>query len=340
MIISKTPVRISLFGGGTDYPAYYENNPAAVLGTTIDKYIYISVHPLQHFFDYKLRVGYSKVELVNSVNEIQHPSVRECLKFFGIDEGIDIHIFAELPARTGLGSSSSFTVGFIHALKEFMRHKASKEILAKESLFVEQQLIKEKVGSQDQYHAAYGGLNEIIFSKENIECLPIDIEEDRKNLLDRSLMLFYTGIKRYAEDILDEQIKKTKSLKNNEYLKEMYALVKEAKNLLVEASDFQFEKAFGELMHESWQLKCKLSSQITSAYIDSLYTKARDAGALGGKLCGAGRGGFLLLFVPKESQENVRKALHPLMEIDFNFEDQGSTILYHNLKRKKELVNV
>ncbi len=340
MIISKTPVRISFFGGGTDYPAYYKKYPAAVLGTTIDKYIYISLHALQHFFDYKIRVGYSKVELVNSIADIQHPSVRECLKFYGVDEGLDVHIFAELPARTGLGSSSSFTVGFIHALKAFVKQKITKELLAKESLYVEQQLIGEKVGSQDQYHAAFGGLNKIKFSHQGIECEPVDISMERKYLLDNSLMLFYTGVKRYAEDILEEQITKTKSSKNDEYLNEMYALVREAEKLLIDGSQYQFVSSWGALMHESWQLKCKLSSQITSDYIDDLYTKARHAGALGGKLCGAGRGGFLLLVVPEESKEKVRKALDPLMEVDFNFENEGSSILYHNLKSKKEFVNV
>lgn len=329
MIISKTPVRISLFGGGTDYPSYYKKKSGAVLGTTIDKYIYLSLNKLSPFFEYNIRIGYSKSEIVNTLDEIQHPSVRECLKHFELDKGLDIHIFADLPARTGLGSSSAFTVGFLNALNAYKGQKSLKEMLAQKALYVEQQLIKEKVGSQDQYHAAYGGLNLIKFQGDEIQVNPVIISNEKRKALEGSLMLFYTGVKRYAEDVLDEQIIKTKSSLNDEHLEKMYQMVFEAEEIISRCSTEQMIKNLGALLDKSWQLKRLLSSKISSTFIDELYEVAKVAGAYGGKLCGAGLGGFLLLMVPQEKQDKVRQALHPLLEVQFNFENEGSSIIYY-----------
>lgn len=330
MIISKTPVRISFFGGGTDYPSYYEKKPGAVLGTTINKYIYLSLNKLSPFFDYNIRVGYSKSEVVEEVSQIQHPSVKACLEHYGLSKGLDIHIFADLPARTGLGSSSSFTVGFLNALNAYMGRKSLKKMLAQKALHVEQKLICEKVGSQDQYHAAYGGLNVIEFSQSDIRVRPVILSQEKRTLFENSLMLFYTGVKRYAEDILDEQISNTKSAKNDDCLERMYEMVFEAESILSDYSGDQMLQKLGALMDEGWQLKQKLSSKISNAFVNELYTKAKRAGAYGGKLCGAGHGGFLLLMVPPEMQNAVKEALKPLLEVEFNFENEGSSIIYFN----------
>ncbi|MCH9634277.1 MAG: D-glycero-alpha-D-manno-heptose 7-phosphate kinase [Chlamydiae bacterium] len=330
MIISKTPVRISFFGGGTDYPSYYLKKNGAVLGTTINQYIYLSLNSLSPFFDYKIRVGYSKSEVVNSLDEIQHPSVRECLKYAELFEGLDIHIFADLPARTGLGSSSAFTVGLLNALNAYKGKKSLKALLAEKALYVEQKLIQEKVGSQDQYHAAYGGLNVIEFSKEGVQVRPVIISNEKKTLLDNSLMLFYTGVKRYAEDILEEQITKTKSAENNSNLELMHEMVFEAESIISQLPPTEMLIELGHLMDQGWQLKRKLSSKISNNHIDELYSKAKLAGAYGGKLCGAGRGGFLLLMVPIDKQNSVREALSPLREVKFGFENEGSSIIYYN----------
>lgn len=328
MIISKTPVRISFFGGGTDYPDYYIRYKGAVLGTTINKYIYLSVNKLSAFFDHKIRVNYSLAEKVNTIDEIKHPSVRECLKYKNILEGLDIHVFAELPAKTGLGSSSSFTVGLLNALYKLQNKVVSKDILAKEALHVEQKLIGERVGSQDQIHAAHGGLNLIEFDKNGYDVSPINIDEHKLHLFEDSLMLFYTGLNRYADEILEEQIKNTKAGSKDAYLRRMFDMVYEAKDMLYELDGNDLIENLGLLMHEGWELKKQLSSKISNTHIDNFYQQALQAGAIGGKLCGAGYGGFLLLTVPKDKQNSVRIALKDLLEVDFKFDHSGSQIIY------------
>ena len=231
MIISKTPVRLSFFGGGTDYREYFEREGGAVLGTTIDKHIYVSVNRLSEFFEYKIRVGYSRAELVNTVSEIIHPSVKHTLKHRKLT-GLDIHIFADLPARTGLGSSSSFTVGLLSALNALENKKATKQELADEAIYIEQTLIKENVGVQDQMHAAFGGLNVIEFDKSGIKIRPVEISDDKFSALNESMMVFYTGATRYASEILEEQIENTKACKNDEGLKRMNQMVFEAEKII------------------------------------------------------------------------------------------------------------
>lgn len=329
LIISRTPVRISFFGGGTDYPAFYQENPGAVLGTTIDQYTYISVKTLQSsFFDHSIRVAYSKTELVTRREEIQHPSVRESLKFKEIEGNLDIHIFSDLPARTGLGSSSSFTVGFLNALYALQGKKVSKQRLAEEACHVEQNLIQENVGSQDQFHAAFGGFNLIEFKPSFTQVRPVVMTREKKELLEEHLLIFFTGMTRFASEIVKEQVDKTKTRQNDLFLKEMHEMVYAAEEIMVSTPADQMPKAFGELLHESWELKKRLSSKISNDSLDEAYALARKAGAFGGKLCGAGSGGFLAFIVPPPLQSNVREALKGMQEVSFRFENEGSTIVY------------
>ena len=328
MIISRTPVRISFFGGGTDYREYFERKGGAVLGTTINKYNYISVNRLSDFFEYKVRVGYSKAELVNDIEDIEHPSVRETLKFKKVNGNLDIHIFADLPARTGLGSSSSFTVGFLNALYALEGMVVSKQQLAEESIYIEQQMIKENVGCQDQMHAAYGGLNIIEFNKSSISVRPVVISKEKYARLNESLLVFYTGLTRYASEIVREQIENTKTCSKDDYLQKMHQMIFEAEKIISDETPEDMIKYLGELLHEGWNLKKCLSSKITNGFIDEGYSKAMEAGAYGGKLAGAGGGGFLFMLTPREKQPVVRQALDGLLEVDFKFENEGSKIIY------------
>lgn len=328
MIISRTPLRISFFGGGTDYREYYLRHRGAVLGTTLDKYLYVSLNRLSPFFEYRIRVSYSKTELVNTPDEIYHPSVRACLKFKNIDGFLDIHIFADLPAKTGLGSSSSFTVGFLNALYALEGKRVSKQVLADEARHIEQQLIPENVGSQDQFHAAYGGFNIIEFDASGIRVRPVVLARERRELLQDSMLVFYTGISRFASDLVKEQVDNTKGGEKDGYLARMYAMVFEAEEILSKSPPQTMVRDFATLMHESWEIKKKLSSQVTNTKIDEAYLAAREAGAYGGKLSGAGGGGFLTLFVDPSRRENVRRILKDLLEMRCRFEDEGSSIIY------------
>jgi D-glycero-alpha-D-manno-heptose-7-phosphate kinase len=325
---------LSFFGGGTDYRAYFERQGGAVLGTTIDKYTYVSVNRLSDFFEYKIRVGYSKAELVNNIEEIIHPSVRETLKYKDIQGNLDIHIFADLPARTGLGSSSSFTVGFLNALYALEGQLISKQRLAEEAIYIEQQLIQENVGCQDQTHAAHGGLNVITFEKNGIAVRPVIISREKYDHLNDSLLVFYTGLSRFASDIAEEQIKNTLTCSKDDYLKRMHAMVFEAEDIISRESPTGMIRGLGELLHEGWHLKKCLSNKISNDLIDDIYRRAMAAGAYGGKLAGAGGGGFLFLLVSAEKQPMVRAALKDFLEVSFRFENEGSKIIY--LTHEKE----
>lgn len=329
LIISRTPVRISFFGGGTDYPAFYLEHGGAVLGTTINQFTHISIKTLKSaFFEHSIRVAYSKTELVKGVEEIQHPSVRESLKFHRISGNLDIHIFSDLPARTGLGSSSSFTVGFLNALYALEGKKVSKQRLAEEACHVEQNLIQEAVGSQDQFHAAFGGFNIIEFFGTHIHVRPFVLSLEKKSALEKHLLVFYTGLTRHASEVVKEQIEKTKKKANDPMLLRMREMVFEAEEIISTFSGDEMVKEFGKLLHQSWELKKSLSGQITNSLIDDAYQAAIRAGAYGGKLCGAGSGGFLVFFAPQEALGKVREALIPLQEVDFRFENEGSSIIY------------
>jgi len=327
MIITRTPVRVSFLGGGTDYPAYFRQHGGATLVTTIDKYTYVTVNPLTEFFDHRIGVYYSRVERVKNLDEIQHPSVRECLRFLGIEHGVEIHIVSDLPARTGLGSSSSFTVGLLRALYAFKGRMVSAEQLAAEAVHVEQEIIKERVGCQDQYACAHGGLLHLQFGcNGGIRVAPLVLNQERLRALEQRLMLFYTGIRRTAHEIVEEQLNRTQASEIDEELAGLKALVNQGINLLASSNNLV---EFGALLHEGWMLKRQCSSKISNPFIDQLYERARADGAVGGKLLGAGGGGFLLLFVEPENQTRVRQALSELREVKFGFENSGSTIIFY-----------
>jgi len=326
MIISRTPFRISFFGGGTDYPAWYRENGGAVLGTTIDKYCYITCRYLPPFFEHKHRVVYSEMEHAQDIEEIRHPSARETLKFMEITEGIEIHHDGDLPARTGLGSSSSFTVGLLHALYALQGVMPAKMQLAQDAIHIEQNMIKENVGSQDQVLASSGGFCRIDFSRQdNIRVQCITTKPKRLELLQNHLMLFFTGFSRTASEIAGEQIKQIP--KKRRELTEMYRMVDEAVNILNGDNDLL---DFGKLLHQSWQLKRSLTNKISTPYIDYVYETAMRAGATGGKLLGAGGAGFILFFVKPELQPKAKEALSGLLNVPFQFEKSGSQIIFDN----------
>lgn len=326
MVISKTPFRISFFGGGTDYPVWYQQNSGAVLSTTIDKYCYITVRRLPPFFEYKHRIIYSLLESVKSTDEIRHPVVKALLKIFKIRHGVEVHYDADLPARSGLGSSSAFTVGLLNSLHALKGNVITKTQLAKQAIHVERDVLAENVGSQDQVAVAYGGFNKIFFHNDHsFRVEPITLKKDRMFQLQDHLMLVFTGFSRYASDIAAEQIKNIPD--RNKELVLMRGMVEEAIKILSSGCDIL---EFGKLLHKSWQLKKKLSCKISNSSVDALYFSALNAGAVGGKLLGAGGGGFMLLFVPPHKRQKVRKSLKDLLEIKFSFENSGSQIIYYN----------
>jgi D-glycero-alpha-D-manno-heptose-7-phosphate kinase len=324
MIISRTPFRISFFGGGTDYPVWYEKYGGATLSTTINKYCYLMTRHYPPFFPAKYRVVWSRIEATNSHDEIEHPSVRETLKHLKLDDGIEIHNIADLPARSGMGSSSAFTVGLLHALYGLKNEAVTKRKLAFDAIHIEQNLIKENVGSQDQVAAAFGGFNKITFGANNsIDVHPIEVPFGRLDLLNDRLMLFFTGFSRTASEVAAEWIKNAP--KKEEELHRMHQMVDEAVNILQDEKSDMNE--FGALLHDSWQIKRGLNHAVTTDHIDDIYARARKAGALGGKLLGAGHGGFMLIFAEPEHQEEVRKALSDLLYVPFRFENSGSQII-------------
>lgn len=327
MVISRTPFRVSFFGGGTDYPIWYKENGGAVISTTINKYCYLSCRFLPPFFDYNYRVRYYYNELVKDVDDIRHPSVRECIKRLDLEKGLDIVHNADLPAQSGLGSSSTFTVGLLNALHALDHYMPTKRELALESINIEQNLLNENVGSQDQTAAAFGGLNKISFGgASEIEVEQIIIHPDRIGELQNNLLLFFTGFTRNADSIAGEQIKNTR--KKTSELNRMMELVDQAKSILVSKSASIDE--FGKLLDEQWKLKRSLTSKITNPSIDQIYTLAIKGGALGGKLLGAGSGGFIVFYARKNKQKSVIEALEHLQHVPFRFEHNGSQIVYHS----------
>ncbi|MFC1964274.1 kinase [Chloroflexota bacterium] len=326
MIISRTPFRISFFGGGTDYPVWFRENGGAVLGTTIDKYCYITCRYLPPFFEHRHRIVYSQTESVRDIEEIRHPAVREILRYMGVTEGVEIHHDGDLPARTGLGSSSAFTVSLLHALYALKGVMPSKMQLAKEAIHIEQGILKENVGCQDQVFASFGGLCRISFYGDgDIEIKNVDMKVKRLDALQDHLMLFFTGLSRTASEVAGEQIKATPGKKRE--LSEMYAMVDEAAGILNSDKDLA---DFGKLLHESWQLKRSLTAKVSTLYTDFLYEKALQAGATGGKLLGAGGGGFIIFFVRPEQQTSVREALRGILNVPFRFENSGSQIIFYD----------
>jgi len=324
MIISRTPFRISLFGGGTDYPSWYREHGGCVIGTAIDKYCYISVRRLPPFFEHRSRIVYSQVELVNSVAEIKHPAVRAILSDQGVTEGLEIHHDADLPARSGMGSSSAFAVGLLHALHALDGEPILKRDLAREAIRIEQDVLKENVGSQDQLWAAYGGFNRIDFHCDGTFAVtPIALTADRRDELRRSIMLFFTGFSRVASDVAREQLDKMGSSTNQ--LRAIRGMVDSAAEVLLNSNTALRE--LGELLHESWRIKRELASSMTNHLIDEIYEAGRDAGAMGGKLLGAGGGGFMVFLVEPEKRALVRERLKKLVHVNVGFDNDGSKIV-------------
>jgi D-glycero-alpha-D-manno-heptose-7-phosphate kinase len=324
MIITRTPLRISFFGGGTDYPVWFREFGGAVLSTAIDKCCYITCRHLPPFFEYHSRVSYSKVENVHDNSSIEHPSVRGCLQYMGVEEGVEVHHVADLPARTGLGTSSAFTVGLLLGLYGLKEQTRNKHALAKDAIHVEQEVIGEAVGSQDQIAAAYGGFNRINFNVDgSFDVRQIIASQERMALLQQHCALFFTGFSRTASEIAKEQIRVTHERKRE--LQIMGELVNEAESILT--SPNRSINEFGQLLHESWQLKRTLTKNITNSNLDEIYEAGRSSGAIGGKLLGAGGGGFMLFFVPPERRQELRMRLKSLLCVPFGFSNRGSHVV-------------
>lgn len=323
MIITRTPFRISFVGGGTDMPDFYHREPGVVVSSAINKYMYIVVNKR---FDDTVRVSYSRTEIVKDVKEIQHPVVREALKLTGIDGGIEIVSIADVPSGTGLGSSGSFTVGLLNALYAYKGVLKPAEDLAREACHIEIDILGEPIGKQDQYIAAYGGLRYFRFNPDgSVFTEPVLYDEKKKGELGRNLLLFYTGDTRDARSILEEQKINIRQSDKMELLKKMRD---QAIRLREHLNNSSSPDIFGEFLCQGWQLKKQLASGITTTGIDEYYEKALQAGALGGKIVGAGGGGFLLLYCPNEKQAKVKKALSGLTLTEFSLEPEGSKIIY------------
>jgi D-glycero-alpha-D-manno-heptose-7-phosphate kinase len=327
MIISRTPFRISFFGGGTDYPGWFRERGGAVLATTMDKYCYISVRVLPPFFAHRYRLVYSVVESVVDVSEIQHPAARAVLQSNGFDrQGLEIHHDGDLPARSGLGSSSSFTVGLINALRALEGRLISKEELALEALHIEQCVLREPVGSQDQISAAFGGFNRIEFRPDgSFDVRPIILPAGRQGELQQNLMLFFSGVSRYSSEVAQSKVDNLKNRSSE--LTAIHAMVDQGIGILRDPETPIAE--FGQLLHEAWMLKRRLSDRVSTERIDDIYETARRAGAIGGKIMGAGGGGFIVFFVPPDRQTAVTDALKELIHVPFKFENAGSRIVLY-----------
>ena len=325
MIITQTPFRMSFFGGGTDFSGFYNEHGGAVISTTFDKYCYVTVRHLPPFFDYKTHVTYSREEKINNLSEMQHPAIRNAMEWLDMHD-IRLTYESDLPARSGLGTSSSFAVGMLSAFYALKGQYADKRKLADDAIYLERTLCKEAGGIQDQIAASFGGMNRINFSADGYTVHPVIINTERKKLLNEHLMLFFTGFSRFSSDI---QKGTEKSMKDKtQQLLEMYKLVDDAEKILTDKNTSLDE--FGKLLDYTWQLKRGISSGISTDSIDEQYERAKKAGALGGKLLGAGGGGFLLFYVPKEKQADVKKALAGQMYVPFSFENDGTKVIHYS----------
>ena len=324
MVITKTPFRISFFGGGTDIEEFFNDNGGAVLSTTFDKYCYVNVRHLPRFFEYSTELSYSKIERVVRVDEIQHPAIRNAMKMLDMHE-IRLTYEADLPARSGLGTSSSFAVGMLNAFYALKGKYADKKKLADEAIYLERILCEESGGWQDQIASSFGGFNRINFNREGYEVCPVIISPERKNSLNNNLLMYFTGFTRFSSDIQkgNERIRKNKLHE----LREMLALVYEAEKILTSKNDNLDD--FGRLLDYNWKLKKQTGDAISTNYIDDLYEKGFSAGALGGKLLGAGGGGFLIFYVQPEKKDSVMKAMKDLLFVPFNFENEGTRVIYY-----------
>jgi D-glycero-alpha-D-manno-heptose-7-phosphate kinase len=335
MITSRTPLRISFFGGGTDYPVWYREHGGSVLSTTIDKSCFITCRWLPPFFEYHSRISYTRLENVASNDAVQHPSVRACLQHLGIREGIEIHHIADLPARAGLGTSSAFTVGLLQGLYALRNKMRDKRSLAAEAIHVEQDLLQEAVGAQDQVSAAYGGFNRINFDADgSFHVKRMMTSPERLAELEQHLALYFTGFSRTASEIAQEQLRLTPH--KTQELTSMMELVDEGEAIVADSRRPLTE--FGQLLHEAWQIKRSLTQKISNAAIDEIYEAGRGAGAIGGKLLGAGGGGFMLFFVPPERREELRTRLRKLLCVPFKFSHTGSEVVVYEPEQQYDQV--
>ena len=324
MIITKTPFRMSFFGGGTDMEDFFKENGGAVLSTTFDKYCYVNVRHLPRFFDWSTELSYSKSERVSCVDDIQHPLIRNAMKYLDMHE-IRLTYEADLPARSGLGTSSSFAVGMLNAFYALKGKYADKKKLADEAIYLERVLCNEAGGWQDQIAASFGGFNRINVNADGYEVLPVIISPERKKQLNANLLMFFTGFTRFSSDV--QKANNVTAVDKREQLKKMYALVDEAEKVLTDKNKSLDD--FGYLLDHTWKLKRQTGSSISTNSIDALYQKGIEAGALGGKLLGAGGGGFLVFYVQPEKQDAVRWAMKDLMYIPFKFEDGGTRVIHY-----------
>lgn len=324
MIITKTPFRMSFFGGGTDMENFFRENGGAVLSTTFDKYCYVNVRHLPRFFDYSTELSYSKTERVTDIDMIQHPAIRNAMKMLDMHE-IRLTYEADLPARSGLGTSSSFAVGMLNAFYALKGKYADKKKLADEAIYLERELCKEAGGWQDQIAASFGGFNRINFSDEGYEVLPVIISPERKRKLNQNLMMFFTGFTRFSSDV--QKANTIGKGDKTKQLKEMLLLVDEAEKVLTDRQTDLNE--FGRMLDHTWKLKRQTGNAVSTSDIDLLYEKGMKAGALGGKLLGAGGGGFLVFYVEPDKQDNVKNAMDNLLHIPFQFEDGGTQVIHY-----------
>lgn len=324
MIITKTPFRMSFFGGGTDIEEYFKENEGSVLSTTFDKYCYVNVRHLPRFFDYSTELTYSKTERVTNVEDIQHPAIRNAMKMLNMHE-LRLTYEADLPARSGLGTSSSFAVGMLNAFYALKGKYADKKKLADEAIYLERVLCGEAGGWQDQIAASYGGFNRINFNANGYEVLPIIISPERKKQLNQNIMMFFTGFTRFSSDV--QKANTLSKQEKNMQLKEMYSLVDDAEKVLTD-NEINLDD-FGRLLDFTWKLKRQTSTAISTDSINELYIRGIKAGALGGKLLGAGGGGFLIFYVQPEKQESVKKAMNELLYIPFEFENSGTRVIHY-----------
>lgn len=326
MIISKTPYRLSLFGGGTDYPAWFENNPSTIVSAAMAKYCWITLKELQPFFEYRNRIVYSRIESTQSIAEINHPSARACLQFMNMEDGISISHDGDLPARSGIGSSSSFTVGLLHALYEMKGYRPDAKKLATTAITVEQNFIGENVGIQDQIMASYGGIQLINMGPGNEwKCGELKLDKDYQDMLESHIMLGFSGVSRYAEELSKKQVENIKRGDNYHYLKEMMQLTDEAIRSLWKQDDMS---VIGKHLQEGWSIKRQLYDGISDLWIDAIYKEAINAGAFGGKLMGAGGGGFFFFIVPPEKQKEFKDKMYSIkVWVPFKFDTDGSQIV-------------
>jgi len=338
MVAVRTPLRVSLFGGGTDYPAYFHREPGAVLGFTIDKYIYLSALRLTASVDYRYRLSYSLVETVDSVVAIRHPVIRTVLQHYGFDEPTDFSVQADLPASVGLGSSSAFTVGAISLISHLMGTPRTRMELAREAIHTEQVLLRENVGVQDQLHASFGGINRFDLYGDSFRIAPVTISGHDLAVLADWMVLVYTGVKRHASAIVAEQVRNTAQGSLDGELREMLGLVDAAQQILEDAGRRDDAPSrMGDLLHQSWQVKKRLSSQVSGPEINDLYELCLGNGAIGGKLCGAGGGGFLLMVVPPDRRAGFEQAIGERQCVRFRIDCEGTVLLSSSAPAQRAL---